>query len=48
MEKDKAVNIFIRNIDVIYKDVMTVNSFIVSFFLHSSIIHYLNIRKLDF
>jgi len=32
VEKDKAFNIFIRNIDVIYKDIMTVNSFIVSFF----------------
>ena len=31
-ERDKAVNIFIRNIDMIYKNVMTVNSFIASFF----------------
>jgi hypothetical protein len=32
VEKDKAVNVFIRNTDMIYKKVMTVNSFIVGFF----------------
>jgi len=31
VEKDKAVNIFIRNIDMIYKNVITVSSFISSF-----------------
>jgi hypothetical protein len=38
VENDKAVNIFIRNIDMICKIVMTVNSFIVRFFLQMSII----------
>ena len=38
VENDKAVNIFIRNIDMVCKIVMTVNSFIVPFFLQTSII----------